>query len=53
MMPVDIAPNGGRPGEPFADQPRVTGDYIWDDSNPGTDFRLLRDVRAASSPHVA
>jgi hypothetical protein len=31
----------------------VTGDYIWNDNNPGTGFRPLRDVRAAFLPQVA
>jgi len=31
----------------------LTGDYIWNDNNPGTGFRPLRDVRAAFLPQVA
>jgi TnpA family transposase len=31
----------------------LTGDYIWNDSNPATDFRPLRDVRATFLPQVA
>jgi TnpA family transposase len=31
----------------------LTGDYIWNDSNPGTGFRPLRDVHAAFPPQAA
>jgi len=31
----------------------LTGDYIWNDSSPGTDFRPLRNVRGAFLPQVA
>jgi TnpA family transposase len=31
----------------------LTGDYIWNDSNPGPDFRPLRDVRTVFLPQVA
>jgi hypothetical protein len=31
----------------------LTGDYIWNGSNPGTDFRPLREVRTAFLPQVA
>jgi hypothetical protein len=31
----------------------LTGDYIWSDSNSGTGFRPLRDVRAAFPPQAA
>jgi hypothetical protein len=31
----------------------LTGDYIWNDNHPGTDFRPLRNVRGAFLPQVA
>jgi Tn3 transposase DDE domain len=31
----------------------LTGDYIWNDSNPATGFRPLRDVRGAFLPQAA
>jgi hypothetical protein len=31
----------------------LTGDYIWNGGNPGTDFRPLREVRTAFLPQVA
>jgi len=31
----------------------LTGDYIWNDSYPGTNFRPLRNVRGAFLPQVA
>ena len=31
----------------------LTGDYIWNGSNPSTDFRPLRQVRTAFLPQVA
>jgi TnpA family transposase len=31
----------------------LTGDYIWNGSNPSTDFRPLREVRTAFLPQVA
>ena len=31
----------------------LTGDYIWNGSNPSTDFRPLRDVHTAFLPQVA
>ena len=31
----------------------LTGDYIWNGSNPSTDFRPLRDVHTAFLPQIA